>query len=225
MTPLKSGGWADPNSAPAAVAFERFIGNPGIQLIVLAHLAAIAAFFTNGVMSEGTKSLWNMVAMGALFCSIIVGWRSGRIAKLCVAAVLSNLLARFLFLLDERAERGIYFMGVAVFFVAVAALIGAILGRAAGRPPSPANNPPEATTKPGQASKVQLPEIKIAAKRTLCPGCGQYSYGTTAQCPSCGVAILTTSGSHQASCSKCGAIASGGHKFCSSCGSPVAGGE
>lgn len=223
MIPSTSGRLPDPGS-PAAVTFERFIQKPSTQFIFLAHLAAIAAFFTNGVMLESTKSLWNMIAMGALFCGVIVGWRSGRIAKLCAAAVLSNLLARFLFLFDERADRGIYLMGVAVFYVAVAALIGAILGRAAGRAAHPAENS-SAAIKPGQASSVRMPEIKIAVKRTLCPGCGEYSDGTPAQCPSCGVAIRTTSSSNQASCSKCGAITSGGHKFCSSCGAPVAGGE
>jgi len=205
-------------------ALEDSPREPLEQLGWLAVLATISAYWSSGHVSDGALSFWNLISIGAFAGAFIVGWRAGQIAKFCMASVLSNLLARFLFLFDERAERGIYLMGVAVFVVAVAALTGAIFGRVVGRSTASSKRPSREETRPGGASKVQLPEIRIAPNRTLCPGCGEYSDGSMSQCPSCGGAISKISGSEKACCSKCGAITGGSHNFCSSCGVPVTGG-
>lgn len=137
MTSPKCGRWIDPKNGATSAGLEKALANPAAQLLVLAHVAAVAAFFANGLVSESTRSIWNTTAWGTLLVSVVVGWRYGRILLLLCLAVVTNLLARFLFMFDETGEKGYYFMGAAVFFVYLAAMGGAILGGIFSRASAP----------------------------------------------------------------------------------------
>ena len=74
------------------------------------------------------NSFWNGLFLGSLLGGFACGFVSKKIPFMGMLAVGTNLLARFVLLLDPTPNHIFYFGFVGTFFASLAALLGAVLG-------------------------------------------------------------------------------------------------